>query len=207
MIKTFLEAKHWQLFGLTVGISLLYQIFLIFSIVSGGDEMEEMFIRFIVFLPLIGVIFLLVLYGWVWSVGVGLQKKIPQDLRLNVKFFKWTVIFPFIYITLILGTLSYAFSSDWDYIEQYIDLLDSALFIILPIHYFTLFCLFYQLYFVSKTIKTMELQRKVTFGDYIGELVLVLLFPIGIWFVQPKINKFAQSDYMVDEDDYIKHIL
>ena len=207
MIKTFLEAKHWQLFGLTVGISLLYQIFLIFSIVSGGDEMEEMFIRFIVFLPLIGVIFLLVLYGWVWSVGVGLQKKIPQDLRLNVKFFKWTVIFPFIYITLILGTLSYAFSSDWDYIEQYIDLLDSALFIILPMHYFTLFCLFYQLYFVSKTIKTMELQRKVTFGDYIGELVLVLLFPIGIWFVQPKINKFAQSDYMVDEDDYTKQIL
>lgn len=200
MIKTFLEAKHWQLFGLTVGIPLLF----LSSLVSGGDQVV---FRFVFFMPLSGVILLLVLYGWFWSVGVGLQKKIPQDLRLNVKFFKWTVIFPFIYITLILGTLSYAFSSDWDYIEQYIDLLDSALFIILPIHYFTLFCLFYQLYFVSKTIKTMELQRKVTFGDYIGELVLVLLFPIGIWFVQPKINKFAQSDYMVDEDDYIKHIL
>lgn len=71
MKKIFLEAKHWQLFGFTVGIPLLYQIFLISSIALVGDQMEEMFIRFIVFMPLFGII----LYGWIWSVGVGLQKK------------------------------------------------------------------------------------------------------------------------------------
>lgn len=43
----------------------------------------------------------------------------------------------------------------------------------------------------AKTIKTVELQKKVTFSDFAGEFFLLWFSPIGIWILQPKINKFA----------------
>ena len=54
-----------------------------------------------------------------------------------------------------------------------------------------MFCMFYMLYFTSKTIKTVELQREVTFGEFIGEFFALWFYIIGIWFIQPKVNKLA----------------
>lgn len=60
-------------------------------------------------------------------------------------------------------------------------------------HLFSMFCLFYCLYFVAKTIKTAELQKETSFGDFAGEFFLIWFYPIGIWFIQPKINRIAKS--------------
>jgi len=208
MIQKFLQAKHWQLFTLTVGIPLLFQIYFISSMVSAGDDFDEaIFMRFVVFILIISILFILVYYGWLWSVGVGLQEKLPQDLKMNVKFFKWAIIFPLIYMVLIFGGLGLALGTGLDDIEQNLGSLNSAFVIIVPIHLFSVFCSFYQLYFVSKTIKTVEKQRPVSFGEYIREFFLIWLYPIGIWFIQPKVNELAQADYLGGEDDYTQHIL
>ena len=61
--------------------------------------------------------------------------------------------------------------------------------IIVPVHLFAMFCIFYSLYFVAKTFKTVELQRTVTFSDFAGEFFLLWFYPIGIWIIQPKINR------------------
>jgi len=56
--------------------------------------------------------------------------------------------------------------------------------------------------FSAKTIKLAELQRSVTFSDFAGEFFLIWFFPIGIWFVQPKVNLLAQaatSDFNEEE--------
>ena len=42
---------------------------------------------------------------------------------------------------------------------------------------------------IAKNIKTIELQKEVSFGGYIEEFFLLLFFPIGIWILQPKIRK------------------
>jgi hypothetical protein len=52
-----------------------------------------------------------------------------------------------------------------------------------------MFGFLYSFYFVAKTFKTVELQREVAFSDFVGEFFLLLLFPIGVWIIQPKINK------------------
>ena len=56
-------------------------------------------------------------------------------------------------------------------------------------HILSMFGIFYSLYFVAKTFKTVELQREVTFSDFAGEFFMIWFFPIGIWVIQPKINK------------------
>lgn len=65
--------------------------------------------------------------------------------------------------------------------------------VIVPLHLFSMFCIFYCLYFVSKTIKTVELQREVSFSDFAGEFFMIWLFPIGVWIVQPKINRMMEN--------------
>jgi len=55
-----------------------------------------------------------------------------------------------------------------------------------------MYCIFYLMYKAAKTIKTAEVQKPVSFGDFAGEFFLLWFFPIGIWFLQPKINKLAE---------------
>jgi hypothetical protein len=64
--------------------------------------------------------------------------------------------------------------------------------IVFPLHLFSMFCIFYCLYFVAKTFKTVELQREVQFSDFAGEFFLIWFFPVGIWVIQPKINKMIE---------------
>ena len=65
--------------------------------------------------------------------------------------------------------------------------------VIVPLHLFAMFCIFYSLYFVSKTFKTVELQREVKFGDFAVEFFMIWFYPVGIWIVQPKINKMVED--------------
>ena len=55
------------------------------------------------------------------------------------------------------------------------------------------FSAFYCFYFVIKTIKTVELQKELRFIDFAGEFFLICFYPIGIWFIQPKVNKIIEE--------------
>lgn len=48
------------------------------------------------------------------------------------------------------------------------------------------------MYKAAKTIKIVEVQKSVKFVDFAGEFFLLWFFPIGIWFLQPKIKKLAE---------------
>ena len=65
--------------------------------------------------------------------------------------------------------------------------------VIIPLHFFSMFCILYCFYFTAKTIKTAELERKVGFGDFVGEFLLLWFYPIGIWFLQPRVNKLIEK--------------
>jgi len=64
---------------------------------------------------------------------------------------------------------------------------------IIPIHLFSMFCIFYCMYFIAKEFKSVEVQKPVTFSDFAGEFFLLWFFPVGIWILQPRINKIFQS--------------
>ncbi len=52
-----------------------------------------------------------------------------------------------------------------------------------------MFCQFYSLYFVSKTQALAENARPVSLADYIGYFVGLWIFPVGVWIIQPRINR------------------
>ena len=67
-------------------------------------------------------------------------------------------------------------------------------FFVLSIYVMVLFAILlvpmaYCIFFVAKTIKILELKKEVKLSDYISEFVFIVLFPFGIWFIQPLINQ------------------
>jgi len=49
--------------------------------------------------------------------------------------------------------------------------------IIFPLHSLAVFCMFYDLYFVSKSLSLAETSRPVSFYDYAGPILSHLVFP------------------------------
>jgi hypothetical protein len=49
-------------------------------------------------------------------------------------------------------------------------------------------------------IKSVELKRDVPFGDFTGEFFAFLFYPVGLWFVQPRLNKIFENDMTLDPD-------
>jgi hypothetical protein len=199
-MNLFLRAKHWQLFSLTFGIPILLEIIMMSQMFShmmrhpgAVPDVVDVFSYFKIF-PFIMLLFMGVLLGWQWSVAVGMQKMVPAAIKMKVTKFKVFFFIPVVYITLIIIAIFFAFSyynssSAVDFgFSIFIPFL-----VIVPLHLFSMFCLFYCLYFVAKTLKTVELQREVTFNDFVGEFFLSWFFPIGVWILQPRINKLIKQ--------------
>lgn len=141
------------------------------------------------------IVFMGTLFGWMWSIAIGLQKMIPPGINMKTMMFKIFFFYPLIYI--LLFCLFFAFS-----VTSLISMPNGSepppiLFVgfavIFPLHLFAMFCMFYNIYFVAKTIKTVELQRVVSFGDFVGEFFLVWFHFIGVWILQPRINKMVKN--------------
>jgi hypothetical protein len=55
------------------------------------------------------------------------------------------------------------------------------------------------LYFISypaKILKSIEIGRKQKLEDYVADLFLVIFLPIGIWFLQPRINRILLNEQL-----------
>jgi hypothetical protein len=63
-------------------------------------------------------------------------------------------------------------------------------FSVIPILY-VIYAFFDFLAFPVRVLKSIELEREAKFGDYLGDFFLILFFPIGIWFLQPRIRKIV----------------
>lgn len=200
MNERFLRAKHWQLFLLIFGFPFFGQLFvmgLMFSNIGWQTEINSPFsLSYFAVFPIVMLAYVAIFYGWFWAMGVGLQSKVPEGVNMKVGRFKFFFFTPIVYFLLLMGVIfigTYAATNgafeNNPSPEPYIGLV----FLLIPLHLFAMFCSFYCLYFVSKTIKTVELQREASFSDYVGEFFLLWFYPIGIWIIQPKINKMMEE--------------
>lgn len=109
---------------------------------------------------------------------------------MNLKIFKLFLLIPVLYIFIISVFLISLFSG---LITHNSSLNHGWMGLIIPIHLFSMFCIFYCLYFNAKSLKAVEWQRPVTFSDFAGEFFLIWFFPVGIWIIQPRINRLFET--------------
>lgn len=205
MLEKFVTAKHWQLFILTTGVVIVAQSFFMYvmldEIASNRQPNITVFFTMIPLIMIIALIAVFTQFGWYYAVVIKMHQKIPDHLKMNLKRFKIFFFFPLIYLSAIFLLVTYMFfilGSDPASVKPH-EILPFVAFII-PMHFFTIFCIIHTFYCVGKSVKLAELHRQLKFEDYAGEFFLTWFFPIGVWIIQPKINKIWSGEIQPKAD-------
>ena len=173
----FLRAKHWQIFLLLVGVGFVGDVVAIASSISVTAQSPEVFGKIGLPLGFVMTLFMFCFLGWFWSMGSFLSSIVQPPLRLKTGFFRFALVYPGLYIFVFMALFLSTTTNP------------ALLAIILPLHFLAMFCMFYDLYFVSKSLVLAETNKPVSFYDYAGPFFLIWFFPIGVWFTQPRINR------------------
>lgn len=171
----FLRAKHWQ-------ILVLFLVFWLFSyfvgdiyasiwLTSSGVIANTALLLSLLSIAPLWACYLL----WFWSMGSFLVRLAGPSRRPSENLFWLSIVYPCFYLVVFTELVQFAHS--W------------WVLLILPFHFFAIFCLLYIIYFVAKCLALAETGRKAVFSDYLVPLFLFWFFPVGIWFTQPRINR------------------
>ncbi|MEO1055268.1 MAG: hypothetical protein AAFX87_31875 [Bacteroidota bacterium] len=203
MIRRFLRAKHWQLFMLTFGAPMIMQFITIAVTIASMSDKEQAnpslaagFMMF--FMPLTILLYVGATFGWFWSVVIGLQNYIPEEAKIKLTRFKSFFFIPLTYMVVLSLFIAFSMAGITQASGTYNPnpgLIGVSVLIMVPLHLFSMFCIFHSIYFVAKTFKTAELHREANFSDFAGEFFLIWFYPIGVWIIQPKINKIVNDNF------------
>lgn len=161
MMRFMITIKHWLLFLLMVGPALVT------SIIATPYELSQSEI-------LANIIGLTVYFLWIWSINKHVSNAFQAG---KDAIFKTCFAFVFIYfLSYNLYLLIQGFPG-----EGYHWLFDV---LVLSL---TVYCLVV----TSRRLKSHELGRSAILAEYIWYFVLLLVFPIGIWILQPKVNRLV----------------
>jgi hypothetical protein len=174
IVTFFLRAKSWQIFLLLFGLMLIAQVTVIASFPDGRNSPESIRNSLLLF-GFMTALFMFCYLGWIWSVGSFLNSSVLAALRMRMGWFRFAAIYPAAYFFVFIAFFQ---APNLDVFA-----------IILPLHLLAMFCMFYNLYFVSKNLVLAETGKQASFYNFAGPLFLIWFFPIGIWFVQPRINR------------------
>ena len=190
-MRFFLTAKHWILFILMFAIpSVIYILSISYSVLT-----ENVVVMLNIF-PLILIFSISLLFAWIWSVGNGLHQFTPAKTHLNNKRFRNLLVFAIGYLLILLISMLILFVFNYDTIFSFIG--GAGILVILPLHLFSMFCIFYALYYDARTIRSIELKREPEASEYLVEMLLLWIWPIGIWILQPRINAIYSGNKKTD---------
>ena len=171
-MSIFLKAKHWQLFLVLLGAMFLSQSVAFNSIVS-KDSINP----FLLMLPTF--LFGFLLFGWLWAIATACSKAMPSELYSSPKLMQYGLIYALVYV----AYFGVVFGSP----EQ------PPAYIFIP-HLIAMAAVFYALGFTAKQLTKLEQAKNVKFLAYSGPFFLMWFFPIGVWFVQPKVNELLTQN-------------
>ncbi|MFP9113621.1 hypothetical protein ACLI1A_06745 [Flavobacterium sp. RHBU_3] len=198
-MKKLLQLKHWQLFIIIFAIPMIlqtgfsvYMFVNMFAMTMKNPEDPQIIIDGISsmtrILPIILVIVTTLQFLWQYTLGTNLYKKIPEGVNLNLRLFKLSLIVPIVYLLVICFIMiNISITLDESSIPN------PFLILIIPFNFLTILCVVYCYYFSAKAFKSIELQRNVVFNDFIAEFFLIWFFFIGVWILQPRINKIFEQ--------------
>jgi len=123
---------------------------------------------------------LIVVFSWLFSIGKWANQHLPQDSQKNLVLFTLSFIVPIVYIVLLilvyfptLNPGSMPQPPSW----------------MLPLHMFSLAGVFYGIWFSAGQYMALLKVEKVNFLIFSSAFFLMFIFPLGIWIIQPSVNK------------------
>ncbi len=160
----YLKMRAWELFSLIM-IPVLAGFFV--------PEKANSLI-----LQVLNILFFTVIIGWLYSIGTILNSKLDKGLRRSDMLFRINVMYSFAFAVVFFFDIASLQSKLSD---------ESSFLIFFPIYF--IFASFHCFYFSSRALVMCEIGRNVDFENHTKEFFLLIVFVIGIWFLQPRVNK------------------
>ncbi len=194
MKNFFLKIKHWQLFSLLFLCPLLMGGYFLFSIPSleeaARTPLEDsplssalgQFVRFLSLSFMLGESYMMVLLYF-------LNERLPEKLKVGVISSSLVFIFSMLYVYAIYVFLSAFF----DYFPALL-MAYTAILLLLFFCFLLLIPLSYISFSVAKVLTMVELSREVQKKEFLSTIFLFLFLPVGVWFLQPRINRLAEEE-------------
>ncbi len=173
------KMKHWQIFMFVAAPFLLAFLVIPFSAIFRIQYDQTMII-----LSLLLGIWIISLLLYILLIGITLDKIANFTNKPNKNIFIilmiYSICYSLFFITIISG-LNPLKNQD-------------IMSIIFPLHIFSMICNFYGLRYNAKLLVSIERNEIATANYYLGEFILLWFIPIGIWILQPRINKIVEND-------------
>jgi hypothetical protein len=161
----FLRLKHWQVFiFLLVGITCQ-------SFTVEGDILLTL---------ILNIVGLIICFSWHLLAGHALYQHVPEKINLSYNLFviNWVIVvaaFSIIHIV-----------SD----GQGMHFTGLAA---LPIFYI-IYAIIHLFAFPAKALRAVELKEEVRVNYYIKYFFLIVFLPVGVWFLQPRLNAIVAAE-------------
>lgn len=176
----FLRAKHWQIFILLFAWPTIADFAAAGHIPARLCSWHDLGTFGFVYLSTMEL-YLLCFLGWYASMGLFFHSLVKLELRMSTGFFCFALFYPAIYALIFFPVVM---MHDSQFLTR---------FVLLPAHLICMVCIIYVFYFVSKCLMLAQTGRPVSFGEFARPFFLLWFIPIGIWIIQPQVNKlFAQ---------------
>ena len=133
----------------------------------------------------ISIAFQATLLLWFWSIAKASNQRADDKFKRSMK----PMSIGFIYIVL------YSIFFCYFTVATSINSKPSPLPMwIVPLHLGAMISIFYGLWFTAKQFMTFSKGEEVKFIDFSSPFFLLWFFPIGVWFIQPKVNQLLVNN-------------
>jgi len=125
--------------------------------------------------PLSFIFAAFVLAVWLFATFISLENKMPKEIKISPVWF----IIRLVYATAYIVVLEVLFNG-------------TVTSFLTPFHILAVFSIFSCLYSASRSLVICEERSKQRFDKYLGTFLLFWFYPIGVWFIHPRIKKILQ---------------
>jgi hypothetical protein len=125
---------------------------------------------------------MLLFFSWLTSIGWVSNSRIEVALRPRMRWYVGAAIYAATYIALAARVFPASFATGGNLPG-----------IIVVMHLLATVAIFYVLAFSAKNLIMAERQSPVALFDYSGPFFLIWFFPVGVWFVQPRVNRLVTA--------------
>ncbi len=180
----FLRAKHWQIFPWLVALPIFLEILGLGMMSRSVSSWHDLTARDYLVMVTWELVLLCVL-AWLGSMGLFLRSIERPELRMRTKLLNISIITAALYAV--------------TYVPSQVCKTSAFTRIVESLSPLWLVGVLYIVYFVSKNLVMAERGTPVSFDQYVGLFFLLWFFPIGVWIIQPKINRLFRNQVARDK--------
>ena len=126
------------------------------------------------------VFYSVLVFGWVVSIGIEANRKLEDGLKKS----------PYLMLLGLIYCAVYGGISIFFLMPTSVEDLPVNLGLIFPLHFISFGCSIYSMGYSAKRLKSLQIRKIPVFSEYVSILLGFWFFPLGVWFIQPKVNRY-----------------